>query len=160
MRVILLIFTLLLFCNCNSKSKSVENLSKEVNGTDTIKLNWGQRPKLELQITDINGKKKDIIKGDTLIVKVSMTNTLKEFRSNSKVIVDQKMNQNCRSEQINDSTFKILVSKTPKGSLMTFELMLYRPKTVFLLPNNGSNSVENIIFKDSLGISAFAFEIK
>lgn len=155
----LLLIVIIYSCNSNDKNGNIK--ITETIEIDTIKLDWNQRPKLDLKITDGQGNIKDISKGDTLIVTVSMTNKIKAFQTNSKIIVDQKMNNNCKTEQINDSTFKLLVSEKPKGSLLTFELMLYKPKTVFQLPNNGvSEKIKNIYFNDSLGISAFAFEIK
>ncbi|MBX2942739.1 MAG: hypothetical protein KF704_02335 [Crocinitomicaceae bacterium] len=146
-------------CNSNVKSKCNEEFSnKEI---DTIKLNWDQRPKLDIHISDLNGNHKEIIKGDTLFMKVSTVNLMEVFRLNSKIIVDQKMNNNCKTEKINDSTYRLIVSEKPKGTLLSFELMLLRPNTVFQLPNNGgAKNIKSVFFKDSLGISAFAFPIK
>ncbi len=161
MRYIIILLSLLFFSNCNVKSKSNIEFSKKEIEIDTIKLNWDQRPKLDIHISYVNGNHKDVVKGDTLYMKISMSNLMDAFRSNSKIIVDQNMNNNCKTLQVNDSTVRIIVSEKPKGSMMTFELMLLRPNTVFQLPNNGgSKNIKSVFFKDSLGISAFAFEIK
>ncbi len=160
MRFLIILLSVLLFSNCNVKRERDKEFSKKEIEIDTIQLNWDQRPKLDIHIGDLNGNHKDIVKGDTLYMKISASNFMKALRSNSKIIIDQKLNNNCKTLHINDSTVRIIVSEKPKGSMITFELMLFRPNTVFQLPNGGSKNIKSIFFKDSLGICAFAYEIK
>lgn len=161
MRFIIILLALLFFSNCNVKSKrNTGGFSKKEIEMDTIKLNWDQRPELDVHIGDVNGNKKDIVRGDTLYMKIFASHFIKALRSNSKIIVDQKWNKNCKTQQLNDRTVKIIVSEKPKGSMMYFDLMLLRPNTVFELPNGDSKNNERIFYKDSLGICSFAYKIK
>lgn len=161
MRFIIILLALLFFSNCNVKSKrNTAGFSKKEIEIDTIKLNWDQRPELDVHIGDVYGNQKDIVRGDTLYMKISASHFIKALRSNSKIIVDQKWNKNCKTQQLNDRTVRIIVSEKPKGSMITFDLMLLRPNTVFALPNGDSKNKERIFFKDSLGICSFAYKIK
>ena len=144
----------------NSKSQTKKKtITAE---TDTINLEWDQRPKLHLEIADLNGNKKKIYKGDTLLVTVSMTDVLKQLKGKSKVVLNPKIFNNCSLKQLNDSVFKLFVFENPKGNLLTFELMLYKPNTVFSLPikfNGTEEVVSREYYRDTLGMSAFAYEI-
>lgn len=161
MRFLIILLSLLFFSNCNVQSKrNTAGFSKKEIEIDTIKLDWDQRPELDVHIGDVNGNKKDIVRGDTLYMKIFASNFIEALRSNSKIIVDQNWNKNCKTQQLNDRTVRIIVSEKPKGSMITFDLMLLRPNTVFELPNGDSKNNERIFYKDSLGICSFAYKIK
>lgn len=161
MRFLIILLSLLFFSNCNVQSKrNTAGFSKKEIEIDTIKLDWDQRPELDVHIGDVNGNKKDIVRGDTLYMKIFASNFIEALRSNSKIIVDQNWNKNCKTQQLNDRTVRIIVSEKPKGSMITFDLMLLRPNTVFALPNGDSKNNERIFYKDSLGICSFAYKIK
>lgn len=160
MRFLVVLLSLLFFSNCQLKSKRGMVLTKKDIEMDTIKLNWEQRPELDVHFGDIHGNPKDIVKGDTLYMKISISHLMKALRSNSKIIVNQYWNKNCKTLQLNDNLVRIIVAEKPKGSMISFDLMLFRPNTVFQLPNGDAKNKESVFYKDSLGICAFAYKIK